>query len=149
MTKEELKTIEEKVLWELENNPLTRNSDKELAIAVYMDFYNMTPYTPFVEVMYSKLPNYETLGRARRKIQEPHSAVRFVSLNFTFAKRYDLKFRLFCSWNFIIVLWYASAWKRAQDRNVLRSFFICQSGVRLLALDISGMLRGLSFPAQG
>lgn len=76
MTKEELKTIEEKVLWELENNPLTRNSDKELAIAVYMDFYNMTPYTPFVEVMYSKLPNYETLGRARRKIQETREDLR-------------------------------------------------------------------------
>lgn len=70
MTKEELKTIEEKVLWELENNPSTRNSDKYLTTAFYMDFYNMSPNTPYVDVMFSKLPNYESIGRARRKIQE-------------------------------------------------------------------------------
>lgn len=70
MTKEELKTIEEKVLWELENNPTTRESDKYLTTAFYMDFYNMNPATPYVDVMFSKLPNYESIGRARRKIQE-------------------------------------------------------------------------------
>lgn len=69
MTKDELMTIEEKVLWELENNPSTRDSDRNLATAVYMDFYNMTEITPFVDVMYSNLPSYDSLGRARRKIQ--------------------------------------------------------------------------------
>lgn len=70
MTKEELKTIEEKVLWELENNPSTRNSDRMLTVAVYMDFYNMTGTTPYIDVMLSRVPSYESIGRARRKIQE-------------------------------------------------------------------------------
>lgn len=70
MTKEDLKTIEQKALWELENNPSTRDSDRNLVTAVYMDFYGMTEVTPFVDVMYSRLPSYESIGRARRKIQE-------------------------------------------------------------------------------
>ena len=70
MTKEELKTIEQKVLWELENNPSTRNSDRMLTVAVYMDFYNMTGTTPYIDVMLSRVPSYESIGRARRKIQE-------------------------------------------------------------------------------
>ena len=76
MTKEELKTIEQKVLYELENCPMTRNSDKILVSMVYMDFYNMTNETPFVDVMLSKLPNYESIGRARRKIQETREDLR-------------------------------------------------------------------------
>lgn len=76
MTKEDLKTVEQKVLWELENNPSTRESDKYLTTAVYMDFYNMTPDTSYVEVMYSKVPNYESIGRARRKIQETREDLR-------------------------------------------------------------------------
>lgn len=76
MTKDELKTIEQKVLYELEHNPMTRDSDKFLAVAVYMDFYNMTENTPFVDVMFSRLPNYETLGRTRRKIQETREDLR-------------------------------------------------------------------------
>lgn len=76
MTKEELKTIEAKVLYELENHPMTRNSDKHLVTMVYMDFYNMTNDTPFVDVMLSKLPNYESIGRARRKIQETREDLR-------------------------------------------------------------------------
>lgn len=76
MTKEELKTIEDKVLYELENNPSTRDSDRNLVTAVYMDFYRMTEVTPFVDVMFSKLPNYESIGRARRKIQETREDLR-------------------------------------------------------------------------
>ena len=76
MTKEELKTIEAKVLWELENNPNTRGSDKMLTVAVYMDFYNMTGTTPYVDVMLSKVPSYESIGRARRKIQETREDLR-------------------------------------------------------------------------
>lgn len=76
MTKEELKTIEAKVLYELENNPSTRDSDRNLVTAVYMDFYRMTGTTPFVDVMFSKLPNYESIGRARRKIQETREDLR-------------------------------------------------------------------------
>ena len=76
MTKEELKTIEAKVLYELENNPSTRDSDRNLVTAVYMDFYRMTETTPFVDVMFSKLPNYESIGRARRKIQETREDLR-------------------------------------------------------------------------
>jgi hypothetical protein len=76
MTKEELKTIEQKVLWELENNPSTRGSDKMLTMAVYMDFYNMTGTTPYVDVMLSKVPSYESIGRARRKIQETREDLR-------------------------------------------------------------------------
>lgn len=76
MTKEELKTIEQKVLYELEKFPITRNSDKMLVTMVYMDFYNMTSETPFVDVMSSKLPNYESISRARRKIQETREDLR-------------------------------------------------------------------------
>ena len=76
MTKEELKTIEGKVLYELENNPSTRDSDRNLVTAVYMDFYRMTEVTPFVDVMFSRLPNYESIGRARRKIQETREDLR-------------------------------------------------------------------------
>jgi hypothetical protein len=76
MTKEELKTIEDKVLYELENNPSTRDSDRNLVTAVYMDFYRMTETTPFVDVMFSRLPNYESIGRARRKIQETREDLR-------------------------------------------------------------------------
>ena len=76
MTKEELKTIEQKVLWELENNPSTRDSDKMLTVAVYMDFYNMTGTTPYIDVMLSKVPNYESIGRCRRKIQETREDLR-------------------------------------------------------------------------
>ena len=72
----ELKTIEQKVLHELEHYPETRKSDKVLVTAVYMDFYNMTPETPFVDVMFSNCPNYETIGRARRKIQETREDLR-------------------------------------------------------------------------
>ena len=76
MTKEELKTIEQKVLWELENCPMTRDNDRHLVTMVYMDFYNMTNETPFVDVMLSRLPNYETIGRCRRKIQETREDLR-------------------------------------------------------------------------
>ena len=76
MTKEELKTIEQKVLWELENNPSTRDSDRMLTVAVYMDFYNMTGTTPYIDVMLSRVPSYESIGRARRKIQETREDLR-------------------------------------------------------------------------
>lgn len=70
MTKEDLKTIEAKVLWELESFPHTRDSDRDLVTSLYMDFYNMTPKTSFVDVMFSNVPSYESISRARRKIQE-------------------------------------------------------------------------------
>lgn len=76
MTKEELKTIEQKVLWELEHNPTTRDSDKILAVSFYSDFYGLTDTTPFVDVMLAKIPNYETIGRCRRKIQETREDLR-------------------------------------------------------------------------
>ena len=76
MTKDELKTIEQKVLWELENNPSTRDSDRMLTVAVYMDFYNMTGTTPYIDVMLSRVPSYESIGRARRKIQETREDLR-------------------------------------------------------------------------
>lgn len=76
MTKEDLKTVEQKVLWELENNPSTRGSDRMLTVAVYMDFYNMTGTTPYIDVMLSRVPSYESIGRARRKIQETREDLR-------------------------------------------------------------------------
>lgn len=76
VSKEELKTIEQKVLWELEHNPATRESDKILAVSFYSDFYGLTDTTPFVDVMIAKVPNYETIGRCRRKIQETREDLR-------------------------------------------------------------------------
>ena len=76
MTKGELKTIEQKVLYELENFPQTRQSDKVLVTALYMDFYGVTAGTPFVDVIHGKFPNYESIGRVRRKIQEKREDLR-------------------------------------------------------------------------
>lgn len=72
-----LKTLEKKVLAELEAKPATRDSDRELTLAVYADFYGVSTWTPFAEVMRRKdLPSTESIGRTRRKLQEKNEALR-------------------------------------------------------------------------
>lgn len=74
MTK--LNTIHKRVLEILCEDPATRNSDKDLYIKYISKYYgNRFLNQPFVITFTDKnLPNYLTVGRARRKIQElyPH-----------------------------------------------------------------------------
>lgn len=72
-----LKTLEAKVLAELINKPATRDDDRELALNVWTDFYGVNPWAPVVEVMRRKgLPSQESIGRARRKLQEQDEGLR-------------------------------------------------------------------------
>lgn len=72
-----LKTLEAKVRAELENRPTTRDDDRELTVYVYRDFYGVNPWAPFAEVLgRDDLPSQETIGRARRKLQEHNENLR-------------------------------------------------------------------------
>lgn len=72
-----IKKLEEKVRTMLERYPLTRDDDRLLTLAVWVEFYNLDPYTPIRAVMRNeKLPSQESIGRARRKIQEVDETLR-------------------------------------------------------------------------
>ena len=71
------KTLESKVRAELENRPTTRDDDRELTVYVYRDFYGVNPWAPFAAVLgRNDLPSQETIGRARRKLQEHNEELR-------------------------------------------------------------------------
>ena len=72
-----LKKLEDKVRWCLVNYPLTRNNDRYLIGAVYTHFYNVDSREPFRSILLNdKLPSFESIGRARRKIQETDETLR-------------------------------------------------------------------------
>lgn len=72
-----IKKLEEKVRTMLERYPLTRDDDRLLTLAVWVEFYGLDPYTPIRAVMRNeKLPSQESIGRARRKIQEVDETLR-------------------------------------------------------------------------
>lgn len=72
----ELKTITAIVKDVLKHYPKARNSDEVLYLAVCSKISGMCLDLPFWKVfMHRKeygLPSYETVGRARRKLQETH-----------------------------------------------------------------------------
>ena len=64
----EIKLIKNKVEAILKENPETRDSDKELFIKFAGEYYNCDE--EIVRDLLEELPNFESLIRARRKIQE-------------------------------------------------------------------------------
>ena len=66
---------------ELVNNPQTRNSDTDLYISICEKLNpGVTENYPFSYVMKNRrdlgLPNFESVGRCRRRIQENHPLLR-------------------------------------------------------------------------
>lgn len=72
-----IKTLEGKVREILEVNPKTRDDDRLLTLEVWTNFYRVNPYAPVSEIMKNKhLPSQESVGRARRKLQELDESLR-------------------------------------------------------------------------
>ena len=70
-------TLETMIRKVLENKPVTRDSDKELALTIWNVYYGINPYAPVCEVMRNTcLPSIESIGRVRRKIQETDETLR-------------------------------------------------------------------------
>ena len=71
-----MRSITQKVWWCLENYPCTRSSDRSLILHVYQVFYGVFT-TPFYKVMDdTDLPSFESIRRARQRIQEEHEELR-------------------------------------------------------------------------
>lgn len=71
-----LKTIEEKVRFALSCNEKTRDDDMTLYVCVCAICLPTVPEMPFMNVMLHYrslgLPNFESVGRIRRKLQVEH-----------------------------------------------------------------------------
>lgn len=67
---DKLKKVKDMVVFELENRPETRDSDRVLILKVYEDFFGIKN-EPFFEVlMRDDVPNFESIRRCRAKVQE-------------------------------------------------------------------------------
>lgn len=67
---DKLKKVKDMVVFELENRPETRDSDRILISKVYEDFFGIKN-EPFFEVlMRDDVPNFESIRRCRAKVQE-------------------------------------------------------------------------------
>ena len=76
MMDKSMRNITQMVWWCLENYPCTRNSDRSLILHVYQVFYGVFT-TPFYKVMDdTDLPSFESIRRARQKIQEENEDLR-------------------------------------------------------------------------
>jgi len=72
-----LKNLEPKVRYVLKNYPRARDNDEELRLKVLEKFYGINPYAPLIQIAHDdSLPSVESLGRARRKIQEKEIELR-------------------------------------------------------------------------
>ena len=66
-----IRDVTPKVLETLKQNPKTRSDDRLLIRIIYTDYYGVNPYAPFGEVVMRKdLPSFETIRRARQRVQE-------------------------------------------------------------------------------
>jgi len=65
---EELKTVEERVVWVLKHHPDTRNSDK-LLLLTYWVVVDKIARVPLDEIDISKITNFDTIRRCRQLIQ--------------------------------------------------------------------------------
>ena len=66
-----LTKVKDMVLFELENRPETRSSDRLLIYYVYRDYYGIGNFHSFKDVMERQdLPSFETIRRCRAKAQE-------------------------------------------------------------------------------
>ena len=71
-----LKKVKDMVVFELENRPETRDSDRILIRNIYADFFGIKN-EPFCEVvMRDDLPNFESIRRCRAKVQEARPDLR-------------------------------------------------------------------------
>ena len=76
--KKRMNKVQDMVLFELEARPETRSSDRELIMAIYRDFYGVTTDS-FMKVMHrTDLPKFESIRRARQKLQETEEDLRAV-----------------------------------------------------------------------
>lgn len=72
-----LKNLSKKVEEILRDYPLAREDDRYLITAVYIRGYGVRPNAGFKEVMKDyTLPPFESIRRARQKIQETNPALR-------------------------------------------------------------------------
>ena len=72
-----LRNLQNEVREILTNKPYTRNSDRDLYCAYLAKFDPSVLRAPFVIVMQNKdLPSIESVGRARRKVQELYPELR-------------------------------------------------------------------------
>lgn len=72
-----LKTLEQMVRMVLGVRPETRDSDKELALIIWNEFYGINPWAPVCEVLRNEsIPSIESIGRVRRKVQEKNECLR-------------------------------------------------------------------------
>lgn len=72
-----LKTLEQKVEATLTKYPKTRDSDRELTLAVWVNEFGVNPWSPIGETLRdSRLPSQESIGRIRRKLQETREDLR-------------------------------------------------------------------------
>ena len=75
---EDLRNVTQKVWWCLENYPETRSSDRKLIELLYDEFYGVWA-APFYEVLRNnELPSFETIRRARQKVQQENEDLRAV-----------------------------------------------------------------------
>lgn len=72
-----LDTLEDMVKEVLTENKRARDDDRELALMVWVNYFQINPYAPLIDVMHNrKLPSQESLGRVRRKIQARDRSLR-------------------------------------------------------------------------
>lgn len=73
-----MKDIASKVRYALEVSPEARSDDRKVIEIVYDEFYGVWEQ-PFYKVLQcNKLPSFESIRRARQKIQELHPELRAV-----------------------------------------------------------------------
>ena len=66
-----VREVTPKVIEMLKKHPATRSNDRLLIKMIYTDYYKVNPYSPFGEVvMRTDLPSFESIRRARQKVQE-------------------------------------------------------------------------------
>lgn len=74
-----VRDVTRKVEAVLRQYPDTRSDDRKLIQTVYGKYYGIDYYTPFGAVLKNnKLPPFETIRRARQKIQETNEDLRAV-----------------------------------------------------------------------
>lgn len=67
---DKLKKVKDMVIFELENRPETRDSDRLLIVKIYEDFFGIKNEPFFDVLMRDDLPNLESIRRCRAKAQE-------------------------------------------------------------------------------
>ena len=66
-----VREVTPKVLQMLKEHPATRSNDRLLIREIYTKCYGVNPFAPFGEVvMRNDLPSFESIRRARQKVQE-------------------------------------------------------------------------------